>query len=250
VKFLSIAKRELLSFAVTPIVWVVATLFLLVEGYSFWLYVELLNGRRTPHGAVLQYFFGGTFLYWLFLLFIAAVLTMRLLAEERRQGTLEPLLTAPVDEWEVIVGKYAGALALWALLWAPTLFFVIVLRAYAPPGSPLDWGPIAAGYLGTMLVGASALAVGTLASSLTRNQIVAATVGFVALAMLLLVGALGDALVRGGAASPIFRHMNLFRHMEDFGRGIVDTRHVVYHLSIAALCLFAATRALGATKGR
>lgn len=249
-KALQIARRELAAYFLSPISYLVLTLFLLVEGYSFWLFMELLNGRDTPHGAVLQYFFGGTFLYWLFVMFLVAAITMRLIAEERLRGTLEPLLTAPVDEWEVIVGKYLAALGFWALLWAPTLLYVVVLRGHAPPGAAPDPGPIAAGYLGTLLVGASALAIGLLASTLTRNQILAAVLSFVTLALLLLVGARGDALVRTGRWARVFQHINLFRHMEDFGRGIVDSRHVVYHLSVAALALYAAARALAWRRGK
>lgn len=249
-KALHLARRELAAYFLSPVSYLVLTLFLVVEGYSFWLFTELLSGRDTPHGAVLQYFFGGTFLYWLFVMFLVSVITMRLVAEERRSGTLEPLLTAPVDEWEVVLGKFLGALGFWAALWLPTLLYVVVLRAYAPPGAAPDPGPIASGYLGTLLIGASSLALGLLASTVTRNQILAAVLCFATLAMLLLVGALGDALVRSGPWSAVLQHINLFRHMEDFGRGIVDSRHVVYHLGLAALALFAATRALAAQRGR
>jgi ABC-2 type transport system permease protein len=247
-KALVIARRELLSYFATPLAWIVATLFLLVEGYSFWLFTELLNGRDTPHGAVLQYFFGGTFLYWLFLMFLVSVITMRLVAEERRTGTIEPLLTAPIGVGDVVLGKFLGALGLYAALWVPTLLYVLILRSYAPAGAAPDPGPIAAGYLGTLLVGAGAIALGLFASSVTRNQIVAALLAFVLLTLMLLIGALGDALVRSGPWAPILQHVNLFRHMEDFGRGIVDTRRIVYHLGLVAVGLFAATRAFSWSK--
>jgi ABC-2 type transport system permease protein len=247
VKALVIARRELASYFLTPLAWVVGTLFLLVEGYSFWLFAALLNGSNTPHGAVMQYFFGGTFLYWLFLMFLVAVLTMRLVAEEKRTGTIEPLLTAPVDAVDVILGKFLGALGFYAALWVPTLLYVLILRSHAPAGGAPDPGPIAAGYLGTLLVGAGALALGLFASSVTRNQILAALLSFVMLAMMLLVGALGDALVRSGPWSPVLQYVNLFRHMDDFGRGIVDSRRIVYHLGLVALGLFAAVRALDRT---
>lgn len=248
-KALLIARRELAAYFLAPISYLVMALFLVVQGYSFWLFCELLNARGTPHGAVMQYFFGGTFLYWLFLMFLVAVITMRLVAEERRQGTLEPLLTAPIGELDVILGKYFGALGFYAALWAPTLLYVLVLRAYAPEGAAPDPGPIAAGYLGTLVIGAGALALGLFASTLTRNQILAAVLSFVLLSMMLLVGALGDALVRSGPWSPLLEHLNLFRHMEDFGRGIVDTRHLLVHLGLAIVALFAATRLLQLRRG-
>jgi ABC-2 type transport system permease protein len=243
-KAFAIARRELAAYFLSPVSWIVLTLFLLIEGYTFWLFCELLNGRDTPHGAVLQYFFGGTFLYWVFVMFLVAVLTMRLLAEEKRAGTIEPLLTAPVDRWEVVVGKFLGALGFWAALWLPTLLYVVVLRAYAPEGAAPDPGPIVAGYLGTMLIGAGAIAIGLVASALTRNQILAAVLAFVALVMLLLIGVVGDALVRTGPSAEVLRYLNLFRHMEDFGRGIVDSRRIVWHLGLVALGVFAAARAL------
>ena len=115
-KALVIARRELSAYLFSPISWVVMTLFLTATGYEFWILMAMLNGRATPHGAVLQYFFGGTFLYWLFLMFIVAVIAMRLIAEERRTGTLEPLLTAPVGELDIVLGKYLGALAFYGTL--------------------------------------------------------------------------------------------------------------------------------------
>jgi len=117
----------------------VPPLFLLVQGYSFWLFVALLAGRDAPHGAVMQYFFGGTFLYWLFVMFLVSVITMRLVAEERRAGTLEQLLTAPVDEAQVVVGKYLGALVFWAALWTRHLLYAVgageLRAACARPGT-------------------------------------------------------------------------------------------------------------------
>jgi ABC-2 type transport system permease protein len=250
VKALIVARRELAAYFLSPVSYLVLALFLLIQGYSFWLFLSILSARPSEHGAVLQYFFGGTFLFWLFVMFLAAVITMRLVAEERRSGTLEPLMTAPLGEASVIVGKYLGALGFYAALWLPTLLFIVVLRAYSPEGAAPDVGPIASGYLGTLLVGASALAIGLFFSTLTRNQILAAVLSFVTLAMLLLVGALGDALVRSGPWAGLLRHINLFRQMEDFGRGIVDSRPLVYHAGIIVAALFAATRALELKRGR
>jgi ABC-2 type transport system permease protein len=249
-KALVIARRELAAYFLSPVSYLVLTLFLLVEGYSFWLFLALLNAHPGRHGAVLQYFFGGTILFWLFIMFLAAVITMRLVAEERRAGTLEPLQTAPVADASIIVGKFLGALAFYASLWLPTLLYVVVLAALAPAGAAPDLGPVAAGYFGTLLVSSSALALGLFFSTLTRNQILAAVLSFVTLAMLLLVGALGETLLHGTRWQPLFEHVDLFRHMEELGRGIVDSRRVVYHLGIVAVALFAATRTLGWRRGR
>jgi ABC-2 type transport system permease protein len=244
-KSLAVARRELAAYFFSPVSYLVATLFLLVQGYSFWLFLRILNERPVQHGAVLQYFFGGTVLFWLFVMFLAAVITMRLIAEERRSGTLEPLLTAPVAEVSVIVGKYLGCVGFYAALWVPTLLYVVLLRAYSPEGVAPDLGPVVAGYLGTLLVSSSALALGLLFSTVTRNQILAAVLSFVTLAMLLLLGPLGR-MISWPPAAALFRYIDLFGQMEDFGRGIVDSRRFVYHLSIVAVALFAATRALAA----
>jgi ABC-2 type transport system permease protein len=247
-KTLVIARRELAAYLLSPVSYLIAALFLLVEGYSFWLFLSLLSQHPGQHGAVMQYFFGGTILFWLFVMFLASVITMRLVAEERRAGTLEPLMTAPVGEASIIVGKYLGCLGFWIALWLPTLAFVALLLAYSP--TPPDPGPIAAGYLGTLLVSSSSLAIGLFFSTLTRNQILAAVLSFVTLAMLLLVGALGDTLLHGTRLQPLFQYIDLFRHMDELGRGIVDSRRVVYHLGVVAVALFAAARALAWRRGR
>jgi ABC-2 type transport system permease protein len=249
-KALIIARRELAAYFLTPVSYLILTLFLLVEGYSFWLFLSLLNARSGQHGAVLQYLFGGTILFWLFIMFLASVITMRLIAEERRAGTLESLQTAPIGDASIIVGKFLGAFAFYASLWLPTLAYVLVLVALAPAGAAPDLGPVASGYLGTLLVSSSALALGLLFSTVTRNQILAAVLSFVTLAMLLLVGALGETLLHGTRWQPLFEYGDLFRHMEELGRGIVDSRRIVYHLSIVVVALFTATRALAGKRGR
>jgi ABC-type transport system involved in multi-copper enzyme maturation permease subunit len=242
-KALAIARRELAAYLRSPVSYGVAALFLLVQGWSFWLYVELLSSRDVPHGAVMRYFFGGTFLFWLFFMFVIAAVTMRLIAEERRSGTLEPLLTAPVHAGEVAVGKYLGALGFFAALWVPTIIYALLLKHY---GAAPDPGPVFAGYVGTLLVGASALAIGLAASSLTSSQLLSAAVAFVTLSALLMVGAVGDTLAR---QSRVLAHINLFRHMEDFGRGVIDSRPIVYHLSLAAVALLGASRLIRRKRG-
>lgn len=248
INILTVLRRELMSTFFTPTAWVLLALFLLVQGYSFYLFMELINQPGAPHGAVLRYFFGGTLLYWLFVIFIVCVITMRLLAEERRRGTLEALLTTPVTEAQVVVGKYLAALAFYCFLWLPTVAYVAVVAALAGPGD-LSWGSVVAGYLGTLLVGASCLSVGVLGSALTRSQIVAATVTFALLSSFLLLGAL-DLFVSSPGARAVVAHLNLFEHMEEFARGIVDSRRVVFHLSVILFCLTAATKALEAKRWR
>jgi ABC-2 type transport system permease protein len=239
---LAILRRELCSLFFSPLGWVVLALFLLVQGYGFYLLVELQAQPMAPHGPVLQHFFGGTFLYWLFLILMVSAITMRLCAEERRSGTMETLLTAPVTETQVILGKYLAALLFYLVLWTPTLIYVVLLARLSPEGS-FAWGPVLSGYLGTLLVGASCLAVGLLASALTRSQVIAAVLSFVVLSLLLLLAPL-ELFVSGPRLRALIAYLNLFDQMEELASGIVDSRRLVLHASLILFCLVAATKAL------
>lgn len=239
---LALIRRELLGYFFSPLGWIVLALFLLVQGYGFYLVIELLNRPDAPHGGPMQVFFGGTFLYWLFLIVVVAAITMRLIAEERRSGTIEPLLSAPVTEAQVTLAKYGAAVLFYALLWLPTVLYVVVLWQLAGADA-VAAGPIAAGYLGTLLLGATCIAIGQLASTVTRNQIVAALLTFAILSLLLLVGPL-EMFTSRPVLRAIISHINLFDHIDDFARGIVDTRHVIFHLSVIGFCLTAAAKLL------
>lgn len=243
----TICRRELLAYFYAPLGWLILTLFLFVQGYGFYVFVGLLSRPDSPHGAVMQLFFGGTLIYWFFQIAIVSALTMRLIAGERRSGTLEVLQTSPISDASLVLGKYLGALLFYVVLWLPTGLYVALLWALAGPGAGLDLGPIAAGYLGTILVGASSLAVGLLASTLAASQIVAALATFAALATLVLLGLL-ELVVTSPWLKGVLRYVNLFEQMDDFARGIVDTRYLVFHGSVLVFCLVASMLALG--KGR
>ena len=242
----TIAARELRSYFYSPIGYVVLAVFLLLQGVVFWLFMSFLSQPGAPPGAVMQYFFGGTILFWIAVLGVTAAATMRLIAEERRSGTLEPLLTAPVTSSEVVLGKYLAAFGFFATLWVPTLIYVAILRGFADARP--EWGPIAAGYLGTLLEGGAFLAVGLLASSLTRNQLVAFILAFVVAWAILLLGVLEN-LVSSDWLKATFRYAHLFRQMDDFGRGIVDTRHLAFLLSLTGFSLFTTVKVLDARRG-
>jgi len=237
--------RELRAYFFSPLAYGVMTLLLLVNGGVFWVIVSFLNDPRAQFGAPLQLFFGQTIFFWLVLLFVAPVLTMRLISEERRSGTIEVLMTAPVTEGQVIVGKYLAALVFYVFLWAPTLVYAVIVDYH----SEVDWGPVAAGYIGVVGIGALFLAVGTFASALSRSQLVAATLTFAMLVPLFAFGLLEN-LVNSDALKRAFSYMNLWQHMDDFGKGIVDTRQLVYYASATVLFLFLAARSLEAKKWR
>jgi len=242
---LAILRRECAAYFRTPAGWAVLALFLALQGFVFWMFVQFLSRPDAPPGGVMEFFFGGTMLYWIALALLSTVLPMRLVAEERRSGTIEPLLTAPVAASEVVLGKWLGAMAFFTVSWAPTLLFVVYLRAV---GASLDPGPIAAGYLGTFLIGGAALAVGLLASTVTRNQLVAATLSFVAFFVALLLGAV-EGQVRSPALAGALHRASLFRMMEDFGHGIVDSRPVLLLVMVTVLALLAATAVLARLRG-
>jgi ABC-type uncharacterized transport system/ABC-2 family transporter protein len=238
-RVLALARRELLAAFHSPIAYVVIVVFLALEGFSFWAVVEVLADPSRPagYGAVLRTHFGGTFLYWAVLFAVVALLTMRLVAEERRQGTWEALLTTPVGEAEVVLGKWLGAFAFYALLWLPTAAYPFLLAAYAPTGSEIDLGPIASAYVGVALSGAGFLAVGLCASTATDSQVVAAVVAFAALLGLLLVGQLNEVARDLDRLAALVDHLDLRAHMDDMARGAIELDAIALWLGLLAVGL-------------
>jgi ABC-2 type transport system permease protein len=174
----------------------------------------------------------------LLLLLLTAVLTMRLLAEERKLGTIELLLTAPVRDSEIILGKFLGSLGIIAVMLVLTFYYPTLLAVFGDP----DIGPIATGYLGLFLLSCASLAIGIFASSLTSNQIVAAVVTGGILFGLWFLGSAADYLP--SAMGNVIGYFSLSTYFPDFITGIIDTRGIVYYLSITALFLFLAIRSL------
>jgi len=243
---LATLERELRAFYFSPLGWAILTLVLVVNGGVFWVLVSFLSDPRTPASATpLEYFFGQTVFFWLVLLFVAPILTMRLIAEERKSGTIEVLMTAPISEGQVVAGKYLAAFIFYMSLWLPSLIYAAIIAAY----SEVDWGPVASGYLGILGIGALFLAVGIFASSLARNQIVAALTTFAMLMAFFSFGML-EGLFETPWLKEAFGYMNLWQHMEDFSRGIVDSRRLVFYASATLLFLFLASRSLEAKKWR
>ncbi len=240
-KLLAIARREVLACLRAPAAWAVAAAFLALSGYGLWLFASLLARRGAPPAALWRVFFGGSLLYWIQVMATAVLATMRAVAEERRSGTLETLMTAPVSSLEVVLGKYLGALACFALAWLPTLLYPIVL---ARLGVAVDAGQVAAGYLGTLLAGAGACAVGLLCSTVTQHQLAAAGLALIALAGLLLVGRAAEAVDPDGAAAALLASLDVLKQAARFGAGTVDGRAVALQIGVALASLAAAARLL------
>lgn len=225
-----IAMKEIKTFFSTPIAYVVTMVYLGLSGYFF---SESLH-TAFPLASVAPYLTNSLFL----LILLSPILTMRLFAEEQKLGTIELLLTSPIRDWEIVVGKFLGALVFFSFAIFFTLYFYFVMEIY---GSP-DPGPAFSAYLGFILHGASTLAIGLLASSLTSNQIVSAVIAFGIIFLLSLIDQLGSFL--GGFASTLVTELALTTHFEDFARGIIDFKDLVFYLSLISFCLFTTTRIL------
>ena len=242
-----VARRELLSLFVTPLAYLVGTLFLLNQGWNFALLLRVLNDPLAAPGPVMQFYFGGSFfIFWLPVIFICAALSMRLIAEERRQGTLEALLTAPLSPSQIALGKFAGAYGFYLALWLPTAtFYLLLLGAGARP----EAGPVLSGYLGVLLVGASFLSVGLLASALARSQLAAAISTFVTCTIAVMAGLLSEQ-VQAGTTAELLHFTSLLVMMQELAQGIVDPRWVYLHLGFTATLLGATIVALNPRRRR
>jgi ABC-2 type transport system permease protein len=236
-------KREFAALFYSPIAYVLLVAAMLINGIHFVLIVYFLSDPYAPHGAAMQYLFGGTIFFYLLLLGVASMITMRSLAEERHSGTIETLLTAPINGLQVVVAKYLASLGFYVVLWIPTLLYPLLLSRH----SEIDPGPVIAGYLGTLGVGMMFLAIGMFFSALTRSQIIAALLTL-AVNFALFLMPLYEIVSPSSSPDSILGHMNLWNHMEDFGRGIVDTRHLIYYVSVTLFALFCSVQVLQARR--
>lgn len=235
-KTFTIAWMESKIYFSTPGAYVVSAMFLVLTGIFFVSDISAPFAEASVRGI----------LNWasFFLAFLAPLLTMRLLSEEQKLGTLELLLTSPVRDWEVVLGKYLASYLILVATLALTLYYVLLLYIFGEP----DTGPVLSGYLGLLLHAGAALAVGLLGSSLSGNQVVAAVVGIAILLMLDFVDRVA-ALV-GGTAGDVLNGFSLNLHVADFTRGVIDTENVVYFLSLAAVFLFLTIRSLETRRWR
>jgi ABC-2 type transport system permease protein len=234
---LAIAQRELASYFRLPIGWVVIALYLVLTGFVF-AFGTLAPGRA----ATMREFFQLS--SWL-VLFVAPAVSMRLISEELRAGTIEPLMTAPVSDWEVLIGKHlAGAGFLFAMV-APTLVYVGVLALLAP----IDPGPVVAGYAGLLLLGLFYLSAGLFFSALTANQIVAFLSTLFFLLLLRVVSTEGARRV-GPPIDKVFYALSVDLRLLDFAKGVIDTSHVVFFLAGSAWFVALAAVALESRRWR
>jgi ABC-2 type transport system permease protein len=179
-------------------------------------------------------------------LFITPMLTMRLVAEEKRQGTLELLSTAPITGLQIILGKFLGALSLYAAMIGAGLLNFAVLWAYATV--PPEWKPLATGALALLLVGACFIAIGLFVSTLTRNQIVAGTLTFGILLGFWVLGWMEDP--SAGPVTKVLAYLGLLTHLEELMKGVLDLKDIVFYLSVTFLGLFLAHQSMESQRWR
>ncbi len=249
---LAIAQKELRSYFASPIAYVVVGLFALVFGFF---YVVMLNffvtqsmqsamgggGAMNVNRDLIRYVLQNVAVV---VLFVVPLITMRAYSEEKRTGTIELLLTSPVSDLQIMFGKFLGAMALYGVMLAVTLIHIAMLFVYGNP----EWKPVATGYLGLLLMGGCFISVGLLFSSLTKNQIIAAVLTFVVLLLLWVIDWATNFASPG--VGTFLNYVSLTSHLDDFAKGIIDTKHVIYYLSFITFGLFLTSRAVDSERWR
>jgi ABC-2 type transport system permease protein len=255
---LALLRKELTIYFATPIFYLTGFFFLLLAGYFFYtnvLYYSIISfqaGAQAAQNPQLAAQLNPQQMIWrplfgvlaVVLIFLVPLLTMRLLAEEKRSGTAELLFTYPLTDWAVILGKFLAALLVFAILLGCTFIYALAFGFI----SRLELGSFLSGYLGLILLGSSCMALGLFASSLTENQIIAAVVGFALVLLFWIIGWVKE--VGSGLAATILPFLSLLDHFENFTRGVIDTRDLVYHVSFIFFFLFLTKRQLESRRWR
>ncbi len=229
--------RQLAAYFYSPIAYVTMIVFLVIAGLNFCLLTSQSRAESLQVGDLL---FGSIF-FWLMVIVATALISMPLFAEEKRSGTLESLLTAPVTDTQVVLSKYAAALTFFAIMCAPTTLYFIVLRLFSLSLVGLDLIQLISGYGMLLLIGAFFISFGVLASALTRNQAAAAILGVAGISLFFFADTFRQ-LGHGYLLTGVLDYISSVQHMVDYAQGIVDTRPVILYLSGIGWCLFAAVK--------
>jgi gliding motility-associated transport system permease protein len=251
---LAIAQKELRAYFASPIGYIVMGFFALLFG---WFYVGILDwfvrqgmqmgqfGMGPQSVNVNQQMIRPLLLNMtVVFLFLLPLITMRTYAEEKRSGTIELLLTSPLTDAQIVIGKFLGAMALYGAMLALTLIHFGLLFVF---GSP-EWKPLATAYLGLVLFGGCFISIGLFISSLTRNQIVAGAATFGVFLLLWVIDWIGQSLGPSGEA--VLKYLSMTDHLDDFVKGVIDTKHLVYYLSFIAFGLFLTLRSVDSERWR
>mgnify|MGYP001328644741 CR=1 FL=1 len=241
---LAIAQKELRSYFASPIAYIVIGFFALMYGYFYAVMLQYFvrasmqmnqMGMQGPQSMNVNGQMGRPLLQnvTVLLLFVLPAISMRTYSEEKRSGTAELLLTSPLTDLQIIMGKYIGALTLYATMLAVTLIHIAVLFIYGNP----EWKPLATAYLGLLLLGGAFLSVGLFISTLTKNQVVAYTVTFAVFLMLWVISWVGS-VSAGGWLADVSSYLSIIDHFDDFSKGVIDTTHLIYYVSFIAFGLY------------
>lgn len=248
---LAIAGKEIRGYFASPIGYVIMGFFALLFGVFFYAYLGAfidqsmqmggMGGPVNVNMTMIRPLFGNASVV---LLFVIPMITMRTYSEEKRSGTIELLLTSPITDVQIIVGKFLGAMTLYLAMLVITLIYIAILFWTGNP----DWRPVAAGYLGLLLMGASFIAVGLLISNLTKNQIVAGIATFGVFLLLWIISWIGEQM--GPRAQTILSYLSVTEHFDDFAKGVIDTKHLVYYLSFITFGLFLTAKSVDSERWR
>ena len=239
--FWTLLRRELSAFFFSLTGYVIIAAVTLLVGLSF---VVLIAGLgNDPFTAPVTEMFYVTFYFWLILLLVTPVITMRLFALEKASGTFETLMTTPVGDLQVVAAKFAAAITFYMMTWLPMLACLFIVRHFTNQPGALDAGTVGGMYLGIFLTGCLFLSLGCFASAISQSQMAAAMISFVMGVSLFSLGFLAKSIpVAEQWQSQVLSCFSLFDQMEDFARGVVDTRTVIFYASATLLFLFLTLR--------
>ena len=235
--FITLLGREVKSFFYSPIAYVVLFFFLIATGFNFYSGVSFLNQGPSEVTVVEAAF--NTVLFWFPFVLIFPLITMRTYADEFRMGTIETLATAPISDFQIVLSKFLGAFIFFILLWAPSFLYFSAFEQITGKAAALAAGAYGGSYLLLLLLGAFYVALGCLASALTNEQINAAVMTFVAIFGFFVTGLLGFILNSPSqAVRDLISYFSAVEHMADFSRGIIDSRPLVWYISMTSFVLF------------
>ena len=238
--FLTLLRKELAAFFFSLTGYVIIAAVTLLVGLSF--VVLMMTLGSSPVTEPMTELFYDTYFFWLILLLLAPVITMRLFALEKASGTFETLMTTPVGDAQVVASKFMAAMIFYLVAWLPLLASLFIVRYFTQQNAALDAPTLGGMYLGILLIGGLFISLGCFASSLTRSQMTAAMISFVLGMSLFALGFLARIPVTAAWTSQAISYFNLFEQMDDFVRGVVDTRAVIFYLSATFLFLFLTLR--------
>ncbi len=239
--FWTLLRRELSAFFFSLTGYVIIAAVTLIIGYNFVVFVQKLGS--DPTAMPLTEMFYNSFYFWLILLLITPVITMRLFALEKATGTFETLMTTPVGDVQVVAAKFSAAVIFYMIAWLPLLACMAIIQHFARQNSVLDAGTVGGMYAGILLTGSLFISLGCFASSLTRNQMTAAMISFALGVSLFSLGFLATGRPADADwQSQMLAGFNLFEQMHNFARGVVDTQTVIFFVSLTFLFLFLTVR--------